>query len=116
MAKVNSRSKGKRGELEFRDALREFGIYARRGQQFAGNVGGISPDVVHSLPGIHFEVKRTERLDLVGAMAQAKADAGSKVPVVVNKRNKGEWLATVPAEILLGWLVELFPESDFSDL
>lgn len=37
MAKINSRSKGKRGELELSKELqRLFGVDCRRGQQFSG--------------------------------------------------------------------------------
>jgi hypothetical protein len=51
---MNSREKGKRGERQWRDELREQGFAARRGQQFSG--GAESPDVVcDSLPWMHFE-------------------------------------------------------------
>lgn len=96
---MNSRSKGKRGELELAAYLREHGVEARRGQQFAG--GTNSPDVVTSLDGVHFECKRTERTDLYGWMAQATADAGSKLPVVAHRKNNGEWLAVLPLDKLL---------------
>jgi hypothetical protein len=53
---VNSRQKGKRGELAFVKVLKGMGYNARRGQQFKG--GADSPDIVcPDLPGIHFEVK-----------------------------------------------------------
>ena len=50
---MNSRNKGKRGELEWRDVIRSHGYEARRGQQFSGSPD--SPDVVTDLP-YHFEV------------------------------------------------------------
>jgi len=88
-----SRDKGKRGELELAAELRRvFGIEARRGVQYHG--GPDSPDVVTDLPGIHCEVKRTERLSLYPAMKQAATDAGAdKVPVVFHRQNREEWLA-----------------------
>ena len=56
-----SREKGKRGEREFASLCREYGYAARRGQQYCGVEG----DDVIGLPGIHAEVKRVERLDLM---------------------------------------------------
>lgn len=95
---VNSRRKGKVGELEAAAAMREhLGVEARRGQQFAG--GPESPDVKHSIPGVHVEVKRVESLNLGKAMEQAKGEAGpTEVPVVLSKRNRGDWLLTVRLE------------------
>ena len=95
---MNSRTKGKRGELEFAQWLREhWHIDARRGQQHRG--GPESPDVLTSLDGkVHFEVKRTEKLQLHAAMRQAEDEAPSMaVPVVAHRRNDGEWLLTLPA-------------------
>ena len=96
---TNSRQKGKRGERAWRDELRDAGfVKSYRGQQFQG--GTDSPDVVcPELPGIHFEVKYTQRLDLYGAILQAVNDAKSsdKIPVVAHKRNNCEWLVTMQA-------------------
>ncbi|MDO4264106.1 MAG: hypothetical protein Q4C67_07900 [Deinococcus sp.] len=88
---VNSREKGKRGELEFAQALTKRGHPARRGQQFAG--GGDSPDVVcESLPGIHWEVKRTQACALPHAAevlhweAQAQRDAApNRLPAIAHR-------------------------------
>lgn len=91
---TNSRSKGKRGELEFAKLLRDAGLVAYRGQQFAG--GTDSPDVVcESLPHVHFEVKRVQQLNLLAAMQQAIRDAGHKLPVVAHRRNMQPWLVTL---------------------
>jgi len=89
-----SRNKGKRGELELAAELRRlFGVDARRGVQYHG--GADSPDVVADLPGIHIEVKRTERLSLYPAMEQAAADAGDKVPIVCHRANRKDWVAII---------------------
>ena len=51
---VNSRNKGKSGELELAHELeRLWGVSARRGQQFSGSPD--SPDVVTGIPGLHIE-------------------------------------------------------------
>lgn len=103
---VNSRQKGKVGELEFAKFLREHGYAgARRGQQFKG--GTDSPDVV-GLDGFHTEVKRTEALRLYDALDQAKNDAGAgKVPVVAHRKNKERWVAILDMEDFLALLVTL---------
>ena len=96
-----SRDKGKRGEAEVAHLLQNYGYDAKRGCQYHG--GPDSPDVV-GLPGYHIEVKRTERLDLYGAMEQTKRDAGSDTPVVFHRRNGKEWLVILRAE---DWLEDL---------
>ncbi len=96
MPKINSRDKGARGEREFAEYLRSKGWEAKRGQQHAG--GTDSPDVIHNVPDVHFEIKRVETLQIHAAMAQAKRDCGDKVPVVAHKRNRGEWLVTMSAD------------------
>lgn len=99
MAKM-SKNKGKVGEREVAELLRAHGFDARRGQQFAG--GGDSPDVVHDIPGVHIEVKRTERLDLWSAMEQSARDAKpGEAPVVFHRPNRREWVVIIPASEFL---------------
>ena len=95
---MNSKRKGKIGELQWRDQLRAAGyIQARRGQQFSGSPD--SPDVVcPELDQYHFETKRVERLNIVHAMAQAIGDAGAKIPIVAHRRNNSIWLVTMRAD------------------
>ena len=103
-----SRRKGKRGERELAAALTAEGFEARRGQQFRG--GPDSPDViVPSLPGIHWEAKRTERLSLYDALAQATNEAGDKLPIVAHRRNHFEWVAVLRLVDLLA----IIRESEF---
>lgn len=94
---TNSDQKGKVGEREFANFLKAHGIEARRGQQFSG--GGDSPDVVHSLPGIHFEVKRVEKFALWDAIEQAETDRKeADIPVVAHRKNRREWVVVLYAE------------------
>ena len=97
---VHSKNKGGRGEREFARWLKDnLGVDARRGQQYSGN--SEAPDVVHSIPGVHFEVKRVERLNVTDAVVQAIADCGEEgVPVVAHRRNHKPWLLTLRAEDL----------------
>jgi hypothetical protein len=89
---MNSKRKGKCGELEACNALRDvLGIKARRGQQYSGSPN--SPDVVTDLAGVHFEVKRVERLNVVQALQQACDDAKEgAAPVVLWRKNYGRWV------------------------
>ena len=91
---MNSRQKGARGEREAAKVLSEtFCCEARRGCQFAG--GKDSPDVQTTIEGVHFEVKRVQRLSIHNAIDQAVNDAGDKVPCVLHRRDRTEWLLTV---------------------
>ena len=90
---MNSRQKGKRGELELVRKLRAYGYDCRRGQQYSGANG--DPDVM-GLPQVHIECKRVERLNLYDAMAQSKSDARSyEMPTVFHRKNDCEWLVTM---------------------
>lgn len=91
---MNSKRKGKKGELDFAKFCREQGYDVRRGQQYNGLEG---EDVV-GLPGIHVEVKRVERLNIYDAITQSKRDAQGKIPIVAHRRNNCEWLITMRAE------------------
>lgn len=96
---VNSRRKGKAGELEWAKVCREHGYdESRRTAQFCGKTGDAS-DVV-GLPHIHQEVKRVEALNIHEAMAQAVRDSSGKddFPIVAHRRNKTKWLVTMRAE------------------
>lgn len=90
---TNSRSKGKRGELELSKILKEAGFDTRRGQQYCGANG--DADVV-GIPGIHIECKRVEKLNIHDAMDQARSDAREdEVPTVMHRRDRTEWLVTM---------------------
>mgnify|MGYP001201154563 CR=1 FL=1 len=90
---MNSKRKGKRGELEAAEALRAvLGCEARRGQQFQGSPD--SPDVVTNIDGVFFEAKRRQRFDLYRSMHQATEDADHHdIPVVLQRRNLERWVA-----------------------
>lgn len=94
---INSKKKGKTGELELAKVLRGYGYETRRTAQYCGNTGDAA-DMV-GLPGVHIECKRTESLRLYDAVAQAKRDAtGGKIPVVFHRKNNCEWLAILPLD------------------
>lgn len=95
-----SKTKGKVGERECAALLREYGFEARRGQQFAG--GGDSPDVVHSMPGFHVEVKRCEQTAIAAWLKQARSEAkANETAVIFHRKNNGEWVVILDARDFL---------------
>lgn len=93
---MNSNDKGKKGERELSNILKEHGFNTRRGQQYCGANG--DADVI-GLPGIHIECKRVERLNISSAMKQSKNDAEeSEIPVVMHRKNRESWLVTMELE------------------
>lgn len=90
---MNSRNKGAAGERELAGILREYGIDARRGQQFCGING--DADVL-GLDGFHIECKRVEKLNIDTAMEQSARDArDGEIPIVCHRKNRKEWLVTI---------------------
>lgn len=93
---INSRQKGKRGELEIAHIMQGYGYDARRSQQYAG----INSDAdVVGVPGLHLEIKRVEALNLDKAMAQSIRDAREdEIPLVVHRKDRQEWRVTLSLE------------------
>lgn len=92
---MNSKRKGNGGELELLHLLHDRGypVY-RNDQRFVGGVD--RPDICLRMNGqeFHCEVKRTEKLRLYDALSQAIRDSnGKRAPLVLHRRNRGEWLA-----------------------
>ena len=98
MGKINSKTKGKVGELEVVHFLKKHGREARRGQQFSG--GDDSPDVVSDIDWLHIEVKRTEKLRLYDALRQAKDDSehSERMASVWHRSNGNKWVVIMEAE------------------
>ena len=66
---MNSRNKGKRGELELAHLLKTYGYPAERGVQYSGLKG--NADVV-GVEGLHIECKRSERVTEEDFIKQAE--------------------------------------------
>jgi Holliday junction resolvase len=103
---LKSKTKGKVGEREVAELLREFGFNARRGQQFAG--GGDSPDVVSDMEGFHIEVKRTgKQTDIFAALEQAKRDRKPwEDALVFHRKNNKDWIVAMDAREFLRLLIK----------
>ena len=93
MAKSQQR-KGADGERELSAILQGYGYPVTRGGSLSF---GTVPDLV-GLPGIHIEVKRVEHLNIHAAMKQAAVDAErfGGMPAVFHRKNREEWLVTMP--------------------
>lgn len=98
---VNSKIKGKRGELEVAKILRDRGYDARRGVQYKGTPD--SPDVeCKELSDLHIEVKRNESLNVEKALQQSRQDAGdNQIPIVVHRKNNEKWKVTLDLDNFL---------------
>lgn len=110
---INSRAKGKRGELNFVNECKKHGYNVRRSQQYCGNTGE-AMDVI-GLQGIHCEVKNSKVLRLKEYLEQAKNDCEKankgNLPAVFYKIPRGDWVTIMPLE---AWL-QLYGLSDISD-
>jgi len=92
---INSKRKGKSGELQVAHALTNAGFPARRGQQVKGTED--SPDVeCETLSDFHIEVKYTERFNLYAALNQAIGDAPNKIPLVIHRKVRHPWVVVLP--------------------
>jgi len=103
---IDSREKGKRGEREWRDFLRDVGFsQAKRGQQHRG--GPDSPDVICEQFPVYWEVKRAQALALIQWVEQAQTEAPEdKWPAVAHRKNGQPWLVTMNATEFFSLLFE----------
>lgn len=95
---MNSRDKGKRGELEAAAFLRGMGFEgARRTGQFAGYTG--EADDVTGVEGLHLEIKRCEQIRILDWIRQAERDSKLRgtIPVVMFRRSREPWYVCLPA-------------------
>lgn len=99
---VNSRAKGARGERDFiRSVLLPHWPEAGR------NLDQFGEDKRDTLRcgGIHWQIKRVERLNIWLALKQAETEAiGADLPVVAFRRNRSRWYAALDAESLAALL------------
>jgi hypothetical protein len=96
---INSRRKGKVGELEAASELNRLlpKSLARRAQQHSGTESA-SDLIAPGLPGLWLEVKRVQKLNLTEVMDKSREQCGALVPVVLHRKNDAEWLVTFPLE------------------
>ena len=90
----SSQRKGADGERELTELLKQYGYTVQRG---GSETYGTVPDIT-GLPGVHIEVKRVEKLNILEAMKQSVRDAErfkDGIPAVFHRRNRQPWLVTL---------------------
>lgn len=102
MSGLTSRSKGKNGELEIVHVLRAHG-WPLAQRTHDGRVQASRGDISGGPEGVHFEVKRHERLSVPAAFDQIRRDANPlDLPVLIHRPSRHDWMATLE-------LLELLP-------
>ena len=108
MGGKKSQRNGAAGERELAAILQEYGYDCTRGGSLSfGEVPDLS-----GLPGIHIEVKRVEKLNVVEAMEQSIRDSERMrdgMPALFHRRNRKPWLVTMR---LADWLKLYRTESE----
>ena len=102
MGKINSKQKGKAGELEFAHECQKYGFEnVHRTAQTNGKLEQSLADC-EGLPDIHIEVKRVESLNIDKAMEQSIRDLETKkekkFPAVFHRKNRKPWKCTMLLE------------------
>ena len=90
MSGKSSQRKGRAAELELANILKDCGLPVKAGDP--ANHGKCA-DLI-GLPHFHVAIKRTERLDLWGALAQSERDSKKfrdGAPTVIFRRNRSPW-------------------------
>jgi hypothetical protein len=99
---INSRRKGARGELEFIQTHLQphWPDACRNLDQFKAD----KRDCLN-VAGVHWQIKRTESLQIWTALAQAESEAAvTDLPVVAFRRNRSRWYCVVEASELVALL------------
>ena len=95
---MNVREKGMRGEYEIRDYLnKKFGVKFERtplsgGMDIKGDIRKTNKSRKSILDGLHWEVKRVEKINIHQCFRQSVKDCEhGKIPLVVFRRNNEKW-------------------------
>jgi len=92
----NNRERGKRGERDARDAIRKcWGIQSA--YRAAQSAGSLSADL-GGTGDIHCEVKLRKSIAVYDFIEQAIRDCKNKVPVVLMRRDRSDWLLMMRLE------------------
>lgn len=94
---MNSKAKGKRGELYVVNKFKDYGYECNRTAQYKGNTG--RADDIEGIDYIHAEVKFVENLNISKAMGQAVGDSAASerkaMPTVFHKKSREDLLVTM---------------------
>jgi len=95
MAKINSKKKGSKGELEFANLCKQYGFKTRRSQQYSGIDINSDADVI-GLPDIYIEVKRLEKINVDLVMDKLRDDNKTDdYGILAHRKNNKGWLVTM---------------------
>mgnify|MGYP001550202160 CR=1 FL=1 len=110
---INSRRKGKVGELELVSELKRIlpAAQARRAQQYSG-AESASDIIAPGLPNTWIECKRVQNLNLHNTMCKSRDQCGGLTPAVFHRKNNCEWLVTVRLEDLVSFCRQVVQCSD----
>jgi len=100
---INSRSKGKRGELQAIGVIKDAG-WKDAARTSDGRRQHGRGDVRNGPEATHLELKWRERVEIVKWFAQATDEADGSLPVVAFRTNATPWLAVLPFDELLALL------------
>jgi hypothetical protein len=91
-----SRGKGKRGERLACAAIKEQfpTLNPRRSVQFKGTTDSCDVEIPEASDWF-VEVKFVERLNVWEAIERAVVEAGDKLPILMHKKTRSDWLVTV---------------------
>jgi hypothetical protein len=95
---INSRSKGKRGELQARDVCRQ-DWYADNCERAGQTSGGVCADIIRALPQSCIEVKYLKKIGAFRFYEQCEEDAPEgDLPIVMMKETGRDlWLVAFDA-------------------
>ena len=100
---INSKQKGKRGELRIVHALQEYGFDAHRTAQCRGDTGEAADVEIKGFDcKLHIEVKNCNRMQLYNWIAQADRDSKAQnkgnTPIVIHKADNKPILVSMHFE------------------
>lgn len=92
---LDSRRKGKVGELEAVSFLKQlFGwTGVRRSQQHCATDSAMDI-IVQETPGLWYEIKRVQKLNVPATMKKSKQSSGGKPVVLLHRPNQCPWMIT----------------------
>ena len=99
---INSKQKGKRGELELVKEFKKYGYETHRSVQYNGKAEEGQPDLI-GLKDIHVECKYTNAFRLYDAIRQSIRDTEStgrnELPVVFHRKSREDWVVVMPLNV-----------------
>mgnify|MGYP000091350381 CR=1 FL=1 len=90
---INSKQKGKRGELEWVHRLKGEGYEAERTVQYKGSLESF--DVESNCPIKRYEVKRVQNLNVYAVMDKSRQEAQGEAFALAWRKDGGKWVVVM---------------------